>query len=237
MNCLEFRRRCLAEPRYKGKEFLSHMSKCEACRRFLAQTKDLDSRLANALRIDVPESLTARVKLKQHTQREKRKHQRMFALVASVLLLLGIAGGVLYTTSAPSISLHSAVVDHIEREWQQLVKQKSANGQAVATTLATIGAGVKPGSGNIRYASLCDFSEYGSAHVVVSGEQGPALVLLLKGKHVTQPRFLSGRENARSKTDGILVPTSNGSMAIVGTRGEGLYGIEVVIRNSIYWLL
>ncbi len=86
--------------------------------------------------------------------------------------------------------------------------------------------------GKLRHASLCDFSEYGGAHLVLEGRKGPVVVLLLPEKHIAGPNVMSG-----DRSEGILVSTNNGSMAIVGDKDEALHGVERQVRAALVWRL
>lgn len=88
MDCLEFRRRCLTEHNYKGREFLFHENDCEKCARFVVQTKALEVHLADAIRIDVPENLAERVKMEHRVLTSDRKRGQVIALAASILITL-----------------------------------------------------------------------------------------------------------------------------------------------------
>lgn len=57
MNCLEFRRRVLADPRRPGPDAEAHAAQCAECREFLSLTLAEEARLERALRIEAPEGL------------------------------------------------------------------------------------------------------------------------------------------------------------------------------------
>ena len=233
MNCLDFRRRCLADPNHRGGEFLLHESECESCARFSAQTRALESRLADAMRIDVPENLAERIKLGYRDQASDRKRWRLITLAASMLITLGVAGAAFYMTSP----FQAAVKEHIEKEWEALVQNEEMDTKTIASILSTIGGAIQNDSSKFKYASLCDFSEYGSAHIIVQGKKGPVLALLLKEKYVSKARFMTISKQESTKIEGILTPTSSGSMVIVGLAGEELHAIDKTMRDSVYWLL
>ena len=61
MNCLEFRRAALADPRRLGAEAAPHPGQCAACREFLARALEFEDNLAAALSIEPPADLPARL--------------------------------------------------------------------------------------------------------------------------------------------------------------------------------
>lgn len=233
MNCLEFRRRCLAEPGDLDREFLHHKSECAACADFAAHMSQVDRRLADALRVDVPENLASRIILRQslHKGQVRDKHRRRrYALAASVLLTLGLAGG--FFTMISTTPFHRAVMAHLDGEWDSLVQRQDISDETLTSVLGTVGGELKGDIGKVRHASLCDFSEYGGAHLVLEGREGPVVVLLLPGKHIAGPKVVSG-----DRADGIIVPTNNGSMVIVGDEGEALDDIERRLHAAVVWRL
>ena len=236
MNCLDFRRRCLVEPNYRGTEFVQHETECRDCAKFAVETRVLESRLANAMRIDVPENLASRIKLEHRTRTSGRNRRYVIALAASILITIGVAGGTLFITPL-STPLHAAVTEHIGNEWEALVQNESMDSKAIASVVSTIGGGIKDDQGIFKFASLCDFSEYGAAHLIVQGTKGPVLALLLKEKYISKTRFMTMSKPEGTKIEGILAPTNNGSMAIVGLPGEDLYAVDKTVRDSVHWVL
>ncbi len=237
MNCLEFRRRCLAEPGHAGTEFLAHESECENCRRFAVETRAMESKLAAAIRIDVPANLAERIRRRLPGRISGITKRPFIALAASVLIAAGFFGGTFYATFS-SPPLQAAVTRHIEGEWEPLVAKEDMDVNSVKSVLSTIGATVdEEHVQGIRFASLCDFSEFGAAHLIFRGEKGPVLALIIKEKNVSEARFMAMSKPTGIEIEGILIPGSKGSTAIVGRQGEGLQAIEKTLRDSVFWLL
>ncbi len=236
MNCLEFRRRCLAEPGHRGHEFLQHENECEECTRFATEMKEFDSRLSDALRIDVPAGLEGRIKRRHQGLKPSRPGPHILSLAASILVAVGITIGVLYVAVQPQ-PLQAAVRDHIEKEWESVVKNDEMDAEATAAVLSNIGGMTRDDEGKIKYASLCDFSDYGSVHLVVEGQKGPVLVLLMKEKHVAKANFMAMSMPGGGRLEGMLTLTSNGSMAIVGQEGEELHTVGEFVRDAVFWVL
>jgi len=233
MNCLEFRRRYLAEPGNRDSEFVRHTSECAACTDFAEHMRKVDKTLVEALRVDVPENLASRIVLRQSLQKSQvpSKHRpRRYAIAASLLLTLGLAGG-LYTLISTT-PFHRAVMVHLDGEWDSLVQRQGVSDQKLMSVLDSVGGELKGDLGTVRHASLCDFSEYGGAHLVLEGGKGLVVVLLLPEKHIAGPKAISG-----DRSEGILVPTNNGSMVIAGNEDEALPDIERRVRSAVVWRL
>lgn len=233
MNCLEFRRHCLAEPGSQDSEFLRHKRECPRCADYAAGVGQVDRKLAEALHVDVPANLASRIILRQsiHRDQAKRKQRtRMYALAASVLLTVGLAGGVFVMTRPPS--LDRAVIARINAVPEALVAGEAVSNQKLVRVLDTLGAELKGNLGRVSYASIYYVREHQCGQLVIAGAKGPVTVLLMPGIYVTHQRPI---QNARFT--GVIVPTANGSMAIVGEQEEDLYKIEQQLRSNLTWRL
>ncbi len=212
---------------------MRHKNECAACTDFAEHMRKVNKTLVEALRVDVPENLASRIILRQSLQKSEvpsKYKPRRYAIAASLLLTLGLAGG-LYTiiSTAP---FHRAVMAHLDGEWDLLVQRQDVSDQKLMSMLDTVGGELKGDIGKIKHASLCDFSEYGGAHLVLEGRKGPVVVLLLPKKDIAGPNVMSG-----NRSEGILVSTNNGSMAIVGDKDEALHDVERQVRAALVWRL
>ncbi|MEE9595355.1 MAG: hypothetical protein V3V96_01140, partial [Acidiferrobacterales bacterium] len=68
--------------------------------------------------------------------------------------------------------------------------------------------------------------------LIVQGAVGPVTILLMPGVYIEGARDLYSRE-----LNGIVVPTTTGSMAIVGEPGEPLHDMEQRMRAAVTWQL
>ncbi|MBS01740.1 MAG: hypothetical protein CMQ24_03425 [Gammaproteobacteria bacterium] len=80
MNCLDFRREALADPRLARTEpaLAEHAAACDACRRFAGELAALDAEIERALDVPVPEGLAARIMLRTsgHGSDDRRSRTR-----------------------------------------------------------------------------------------------------------------------------------------------------------------
>lgn len=231
MNCLEFRRRCLAEPQSNDSGFLRHKSECANCADFAARMGQVEEKLSQALRVDVPENLASRIILRQSLNEGRFQHRRrrpMYALAAGVLLAVGLAGGLFTMISKPSFN--QAVMTHLEGEWDSLVVRDDLTAQKLATVLQAVGGELRGSLGNVRHASICNFSKNGGAHLVLEGDQGPVIALLLPEAHVARSEVVY-----TEKLDGLIVSTNDGSMVIAGEKGTALEETALGVRSAMVW--
>lgn len=91
MNCLEFRRAALADPRSLDGKAGQHVLECAACREFHLDGLRLEARLRRALRIAIPEAAQERaVRIAGAPQRRLR-----WAALAAILVF-GLAAALLW---------------------------------------------------------------------------------------------------------------------------------------------
>lgn len=233
MNCLEFRRFCLADPATQDTEFMRHKRDCARCAAFASEVIQLDKKLVGALDIDVPDNLASRIILRQSLDRDasrQRRRRGIYALAAGLLLAVGLTAGVFLTTRAPSPDRR--VLAHIEMERELLSTRQDVAQTQLAHVLDTAGVELRGNPGKVRHASLCPLSKNGGVHLVFDGNKGPVIVLLLPKEFVPQPISIRSE-----KLEGVILPTSNGSMALVGQHGEDLQEIAQRIHRAVTWRL
>jgi Protein of unknown function (DUF3379) len=231
MNCLEFRRLSLADPATQDTEFIRHKQDCARCAAYTSAVSQLDKKLRAALQIDVPHNLASRIILRQSLDRDTSGHpnrRAIYALVAGLLLLIGLTVGVFLTARAPSPDRR--VLAHIEMERELLSTRQHVTQMQLADVLNTVGAELKENPGRIRHASLCHLSKNVGAHLVFDGDKGPVIVLLSPKEFVPKPITIYSE-----KLEGMILPTANGSMAVVGQHGEDLQEVARKMRQAVTW--
>jgi hypothetical protein len=233
MNCLEFRRLCLAEPASQDTGFMQHKRDCVGCAAFAGDVTQFDKELVTALRVDAPDNLASRIILRQSLDRgaiSTRQRRGIYALVAGLLLAVGITAGMFLATRTPSPDRR--VLAHIEMERELLSTRQDVSRAQLVQVLDKAGAALKGNLGPVRHASLCPLSKNGAVHLVFNGSKGLIIVLLLPREFVSEPVPIHSK-----KLEGMILPTRNGSMALVGQHGEQLQQIAQKIRQAVSWRL
>ena len=131
MNCLEFRRLCLSEPGSRNKDYITHREECEECARYADSVIAVDGRLADAMRVPVPEDLVNRIKLRQVIQDEqvsRRIRPVQLALAASIVVAVTLGslfGYRIYAAHQYASQLVASAVDHtrVERQGDHFVAE------------------------------------------------------------------------------------------------------------------
>jgi hypothetical protein len=128
-------------------------------------------------------------------------------------------------------SLEAEIIAHLEHEPYALrVTDKAVSDSRLERVVPSNVARLDPGAGLITYAQSCEINGHEVPHLVIQGERGPVTILLMPEERISEARPLSGEG-----IEGVLLPVGNGSIAIIGEKGENLEGIETNLRNSITW--
>jgi hypothetical protein len=184
-----------ADPGHLSPEVEAHLATCAECRRFRDETLALDGRLRAALELPLPEF------------RRRPAPVRRYALAASVLLALVVAGGA--WLFQPQSALAGEVVAHVEEEMDSWNSQRQMPAGSIAGVLAAAGVEFDARM-PIVYAAPCPFRGHRIAHLVVQTSHGPLTVMLLP--HVTVTKREKFSEDG---LNGILLPAGKGSVAVL----------------------
>ena len=230
MDDLEFRRRCITDPFDQHKDFLLTKQRDPEHTRFAQQRAHFDRSLQVAMeRIEVPEGLAARIQLRHSLRQRKLRHRiwvRGVAVAASIVAAIGL---VLVITATPT-ELQKVVLAHVYNELDHLNDRMDVQMTDLAAVLGKIGHGLRGDLGQVHYAKTCLMRKRDGVHLIVQGKMGPVTVLLMPGEHITRRATLTDE-----RFTGVLTPTPDGSMAILGEQGEILRAIEHKVRSSVRW--
>lgn len=220
MNCLEFRRSILADPRRPGAEARAHAAECPVCGAFLLRAREDEAQLAKALRVPVPDGLRVRV-----LGRIGGARPRWLALAASVLIAAAIA--LIAALPRPDPVALAAIDFVVFEEAQSIVDAKPADMKALIAAARKMGVWLPAQLGEIRY--ICDYPFAGgkAPHFLIKTALGKVTVLLLPS---TQLAFRAAA-SARG-LEAAVVPASAGSVAIVGDSRRSVLRVETLLTSS-----
>lgn len=228
IDCLEFRRRVGATPENRDPDVLEHKLECRACAEFAAEQSVLDRRLADALRIPVPEDLKARVIWRQ-AGRQRSVRRYWLPIAASLVLATGL--GFVLMDSAEHETLPAAVIAHIKHEPDLLLPTSGlAEPVRVSAVLAGGQARLAQPMANIAHAGLCPFRGKNVPHLVLTIEGEPVSVLLLSDEQTE-----GSTEINEEGYHGVIVGSGKGSIAIVAPRPELLQPAREQLEQSVRW--
>ena len=233
MNCEEYREAIATDPsREDGDE---HANVCAECGRYRDEMRAMDSRIARALAIDVPDlSMPELPEIDTDNVVTLSKHRlsarTWFALAATVVVaaFLGIR---MYGGSVTYPSLADEIVAHLDHEPYALrVTDRPVSERKLARVVPASVAAMNHEAGLITYAQTCVINGKKVPHLVIQGERGPVTILLMPDEMVDGAVEIAGQS-----INGVILPVGKGSIAIIGEEQERLDRIQQSVVNSVTW--
>lgn len=224
MNCLEYRRAVLEDPAARDAGLNRHRLACRPCADWTARQQRLDSRIADALAVPVPDGLAERVLMRSAWQKRRPRWHGIAAGLVAVL-----AGAIIAVQLVDRPALADAVIGHIYHESELLLPgAQEVDPDRLQEVLARVGSRLEGSLGPVTHAGLCPINGRLAAHLVVAGEHGPVAVLIMPqhGVEMVMPV-------ADDRLHGSIVPVGHGSVAIVGFRGEQLDELAERVRVGL----
>jgi hypothetical protein len=232
MNCLEFRREKLADPRRLPPEAASHLNGCAACRGFAAEVDENEARLAAALAVPVPEGLAERIVLRRKTGAPNVAiaSPRLWAMAAAVLLTLTF--GFRQWKDFSSQEYARLAIEHVMHEPESFTTTRLADPQLFRTVMNNFGGELQGSLGRVRYMKLCPVPEGTGWHIVFETEQGELATLIL----IPAKRMQAQSEQATvGGWNALARPGGQGYYAVITQSPEALGKVDELVRQRVRW--
>lgn len=229
MECTEFRELMEADPATTDPRADEHAHSCAACQAYAARLRASERLINAALRFDVA-ALQANVQ----QQRNPAPRWRFTAIAGTAAAL--VAAVVIWSLVRPVPNggvLAADVAQHWHHEPQSWVvtnAQISPNDihgalkNAAQIDLAAVGP--------VTYATSCFFRGHWVPHLVVQGQAGPIMVLLLPDEPVAGPQPVTLAEQGLV---GVIVPHGRGSVALLANAAEPLEQVQQNLVEAVEW--
>ncbi len=228
MNCLEFRRDKLADPRRLSPEAAAHLNDCAACRGFAAEVDENEARLAAVLDVPVPEGLAERIILRRKTQ--TRFSPRLGMLAAS--LVLTFAFGLHQWKDAGSQEYARLAIEHVMHEPESFTSTRLADPELLRRVMHTFGGEMQASLGRVRYMKLCPVPEGTGWHIVFETEQGQLATLIL----IPAKRMKTDSEQAQvGGWNAVARPGGQGFYAVIADSPDNLAKADELVRQRVRW--
>ena len=248
MRCEEFRQALDGDP---GEDFPGrgeHAAACPECARYAADAAVFERRLAAALAVEVPDF---RIELPEDNRgsdggdkvislADRRGGGGRWrglpawagiaaALVLAVALTLQFTGG---PQDLDAGGLAAEVIAHMEHEpYSRVATDQAVAGAELGRVLAPAVSRLDAGRvGLVTYAKTCPINGRDVPHLVVQGADGPVTLLLMAGEKLDAPVPLEG-----DGFHGVILPVGDGSIAIVGEKGQSVDDVTENIRSAVDW--
>ncbi len=215
MNCIDVHRKLTADPSIQDNQITAHLEQCSACANFLQNLKQFDNALHKATNIDIPDGLAERILLKQSFKQQRQQRNtrfKLYAMVASLLLVLGIGFNMsqLSTLLAPSLSPGDVAINHVSSEFDHLNENHNIQLAGLNKVLQPFNIKFKHTIGTINYAGSCPIRHSRGVHIVLKEHNTTATLLLMPGEYIKSRNVLT-----KGNFTTTIVPAKNGSIAIV----------------------
>lgn len=221
MNCLEFRRAVLADPRRPGAEAGEHAAVCAGCRDFLAQTLEDEVLLARALRVPVPDELHARI---LDRTAAVRRRMRWGALAASLVVAGAIALAIGWTRND---ELALAGIDFVvHEEAQSIIDAAPTDWNALLRLAREMGVSLPERLGQMRYVCVYPLSAGAAHHLLVKTPLGKVTLLLIPDRPLA-----SRATGAAYGLNAAVLPAAKGTIVIVGDSARSVGRAERLLKS------
>ncbi|MDT3734699.1 MAG: DUF3379 family protein [Denitratisoma sp.] len=228
MNCLEFRRDKLADPRHLPPEALAHLNDCAACRGFATEVDENEMRLAAVLDVPVPEGLAERIVLRRKTG--FRLSPRLGMLAAS--LALTFAFGLHQWKDFGSQDYARLAIEHVMHEPESFTTARSADPELFRRVMHTFGGEMQASLGKVRYMKLCPVPEGTGWHIVFETEDGKLATLIL----IPAKRMKTESEQAQvGGWNAVARPGGQGFYAVIADSPDTLGRVDELVRQRVRW--
>lgn len=234
MDCLDFRRRLLADPFCSDEELNRHEAACPRCADFARELKAQELRLRGMFKaIAPPEGMAERVRLAaRFEQRAALRRRWWYGAAAGVLVAIGVSMVSLFTTSLErsDVALAQSVIHHIEDEAHHLHEVGPVKAGRLKWVFERFGAELTADIGPVNFAAECPMRRRNGVHLVLPGSRGPITVFFMPGEMTDVDLPVRSLRFA-----GHILPTAWGSIAVVGEEGEPLRGLGERLAAAVDW--
>lgn len=233
MNCEEYRQAISAEPRFDGGA--GHIAGCDPCREYRNEIIALDARIARALAIEVPPIEMPELQDVDTSTVTRIGHRRLpapawFAMAATLVIGMFL-GARLFDGVGVDATLPEQILAHLPHEsFAVKVSDEPVPAGRLRAVVAANVARFDSGSALITYAQTCEINGRDVPHLVMQGENGPVVIILMPEEKVSAALPFGDGD-----VQGVILPVGDGSIAIVGGAGESFDDVERTVLNSVTW--
>ena len=220
MDCSEFRRQLLIDPRAPGMADAAQQRVCEDAPQRLAEALALEQRIDAALAVPVPAGLAERV-IAALPARSAPSPRRWWPLaLAASLLLSALLGWSWLRAPAGGQGLIGDSVEHLSHEPYALTRTERVPPALVGRMFAEAGLRLAPDRLALTYLNRCPLGARMSVHMVMSGSQGPVTVMYVPGERTE--RIDTRYEMVAVRT----LPYANGALVLLAESNRDFDRIE-----------
>ncbi len=231
MNCIEFRRCIVVQPRALDARARQHRDECARCAEAHAQALAFESLLDRSLAIPVPAALADRILLQQTLQTRVRSEGRralIWRIAASVAIAVGVAG-VSWLAIGPQQTLAAMSLRHLGHEPMALTTPGVLAGVEVNRIFQRLDVHLQQSPGDISYLRICPLGllRTPALHMVMPQAEGAVTVIYVPGARSARGEF---------EADGILgreLTLADGVLLMMASSRHNFDAIEQAFRAAL----
>ncbi|MCL9781814.1 DUF3379 domain-containing protein [Vibrio sp. S4M6] len=239
MDDLEFRRQIMSDPKYRDNEVLEALKRSDANTKFADDILELDSLVANAMNVDVPDDLADRILFNQSSSGSNNVvkanfTKRAMATAASVAFVVGLVVGQVkwsgvFVTPAQA-SLQTTAMKHVidEKPFVNKLDEKVSSQQINAKLQPFAYQFDKAFPYHVYYLNHCGFGTSNALHMVFQGEKGKVTLFIT---NIESKQAIDFNKDGMS---GIVEPIGSSSLILVGEQGENVNKIAKQLSAMLF---
>ncbi|WP_221073984.1 DUF3379 domain-containing protein [Agarivorans aestuarii] len=223
MDELEFRRQLYTNPRERSDTLIQEATRTPKNKKLYDEMQQFESKLEQALNVDVPDALAERLILSQSfddSQLEYRRKTRVhIAMAASIAFVVGLSFSLVnWQLPAGHTDMGQVALEHVYHEMPFTSGvDEQPNLQTINAKLARYGASFDQLPGDVVYVNHCAYAGAPAFHMIMKGKMGSNINVFV----VPKSTELQAVESfADKKMHGMVSKLSNANLVVVGERNE-----------------
>ena len=233
MDCLEFREQIGADPARLDEAASAHEQACPACAAYARRLRRSEPVIAEALRFDVAGVRAGRLRPAAHRSGAGARGWAAAASIAVAAAAIWI--GLQFLPSDDPVRLAAAVEDHWQHEPESWLRTDLPVAASVLEAALSGDARVDlERLSVVSYARSCLINGRWVPHLVVQGDAGPVMLLLMSREALAGEMPLDLPEEGLR---GMIVPLDEGSVAILGDDEESFETLRRDVAAAVEWTI
>ena len=230
MDDLEFRRRIYADPETTDSDLIAAANADEKKRSFWHEQKQMDKKLKQALKVEVPDDLASKLIWQQSADefnRYKKRSRWYMAVAASVAFTIGIS---ITLWNQDSVDLSGQALAHMQyAEVEEAHSLLPVDLNMVNAKLASFGASFSDMIEGIEVANYCHLNTVRSLHLIIDTPQGKMSVFVVpKDEHMELPSYF---EDSHFHGESIKMRQAN--VIVVGDKRADLTEMKEAVAKRM----
>lgn len=223
MNCFEFRRLMLADPRQWPEAMQQHRERCANCARLAKQMEGFETAIHEAATVPVPEALADRILLRHKPARSWLPQFEFGAWAFAAVLVLAVAvtvhfydrpadnaGGMITAESLGSNHPAVAAINYV-LDFEPALLRENQSGDPAVLTAALEKMHVRlPKDGKVRYLGKCPVPGGQGEHVVLNTPDAQFSLILVPDQRYSGRVLVSDRNMVA-----LAAPASSGTGSVI----------------------